>query len=269
MTTDIRSIRFFINDVEFTLTHPEQAAEALKLLIGMSDHHVLARLKQQAGCEDDHEVIDHHQCVHVAPGDRFLCDVLEKLPVTVHINRKPYRFKDRSQTGHSLKARADIRPEDVLFLDRPHEDEVIPDDRPISLHEGQHFHSAPPANYGKGLANADEVGFPEFQEIAKAGGWTWLLIANYPLPACYAPAAVTLLIKLPPGFPDAAPDMFWVSPTVQTIAGVVPHGTSPVDLEGQSWQQFSWHLQPGAWQPGVSTLRDYLRCVRARLEKRN
>lgn len=269
MSSAIRNITFFINDVEFSIPHPEQAAEALKLLVGMSTGHVLARLKQAPGCEDDHEVIGHHESIRVESGDRFLCEILEKLPVTVLINRKPYRFKDRHQTGHSLKVRAGIPSEDVLFLDRPHEDVVIPDDHHITLHEGQHFHSSPPANYGKGLVDPDEVGFPQFHELAKSGGWTWLMIENYPLPACYAPAAVTLLIQLPPQFPDAAPDMFWVSPTVRTTSGVVPHGTGEVNLEGQAWQQFSWHLKPGAWQPGISSLRDYLRCVRARFEKHN
>jgi E2/UBC family protein E len=36
---------------------------------------------------------------------------------------------------------------------------------------------------------------------------------------------VDLLIKLPPGFPDAQPDMFWVHPAVKTANGCLPRAT--------------------------------------------
>ena len=105
---------------------------------------------------------------------------------------------------------------------------------------------------------------------AQADGWTWLTFANFPMPDCYLPRSVRLRIKLPPGFPDAEPDMFWLSPPIRTTAGNPPQGSSVEPTpSGESWQQFSWHLHPGAWIPGISSLRDYMRCVRARLEKRN
>jgi hypothetical protein len=63
--------------------------------------------------------------------------------------------------------------------------------------------------------------------------------------------------------------MFWLSPQIRTPSGVVPHGTSIETVLGTPWQRFSWHLKPGAWRPGLSTLRDYMRCVRTRLERRN
>ena len=36
------------------------------------------------------------------------------------------------------------------------------------------------------------------------------------------------------------------------------------NILGRDWQRFSWHLAGGAWKPGVSTLRDFLRCIAAR-----
>ena len=53
----------------------------------------------------------------------------------------------------------------------------------------------------------------------EAGGWTFLVISDYPVPTGYTPNCVQLLMKLPPGFPDAAPDMFWVRPAVRTTSG--------------------------------------------------
>jgi hypothetical protein len=98
----------------------------------------------------------------------------------------------------------------------------------------------------------------------EAGGWQFFVISDFELPRGFEPNRVELLVKLPPGFPDAAPDMFWVHPAVRTSAGNVPRSTSTERLLGKNWQRFSWHLAAGAWKPGVSEFRDFLRCIYSR-----
>jgi hypothetical protein len=158
---------------------------------------------------------------------------------------------------------------DVLFLDRPREDEVVANDTKITLECGECFHSEPPANYGRPPIDASSVGSERFELLPQQGGWTFLVVHDYPVPDGFVPKVVRLLVKLPPLFPDAAPDMFWLIPQLRTTSGTMPQGTSVETLLDGQWQRFSWHLQPGAWQPGTSTLRDFMRCVRARLERRN
>jgi hypothetical protein len=51
---------------------------------------------------------------------------------------------------------------------------------------------------------------------------------------------------------------------VRTAGGSQPRATSSERLLGKDWQRFSWHLAAGAWKPGVSSLRDFLRCVSGR-----
>jgi hypothetical protein len=58
-----------------------------------------------------------------------------------------------------------------------------------------------------------EKGF-EFEEH-QASGEVQLIIRSFPLPAAYLPRACDLLLKLPAGFPNANPDMFWTSPTIK------------------------------------------------------
>jgi hypothetical protein len=188
--------------------------------------------------------------------------------ITVTINGQQYEFADKHQSGQSLKERAGIPLTDVLFLHRPHEDEVIANDAKVVLKRDDQFHSAPPANYGVSI-EAFDVGFSRFASHPQPDGWTFLIVPDYPLPECFRPSSVRLLMKLPPSFPDAAPDMFWLSPQVRTSGGAAPQGTTVEAVLGEEWQRFSWHLLPGAWRPGVSTLRDFMRCVRARLEKGN
>ncbi len=104
---------------------------------------------------------------------------------------------------------------------------------------------------------------------AEPGGWVFVVITDYELPEGFAPKRVNLLVKLPPGFPDAAPDMFWVHPEVRGPNGIVPKNTSPELLLGKQWQRFSWHLAAGAWKPGVSKLRDFMRCIYSRFLRMN
>ncbi len=267
-------ISVHINHARINFDGPDQTGRSIKESAYIPLAHVLC-LDDSKHCDcerdlneltpvaDDESIRlqDHWQFWSIAPAGHG---------ITVTINGKAFEFANPHQTGRSLKARAGIPSTDVLFRHRPGEDEVIPDDARIRLECDDKFHSSPPANYGNGIAlAARDVGHPIFETARQPDGWTFLTVADYPLPAGFVPRAIRLLIKLPPQFPDAAPDMFWVTPNVRLEVGTAPQGTSAEMLMGSEWQRFSWHLQPGAWRPGFSTLRDYMRCVRARFEKRN
>ena len=191
--------------------------------------------------------------------------------VHIFINKKKYELEHSVQTGQQLKQLAGIPLGDVLFLQRPGEDEVIPNHAKVTLKDGEHFHSQPPADYGLGVGLLEEAGIaPDRATVhSEIGGWVFVVISNYELPQGFAPNRVDLLIKLPPGFPDAAPDMFWVHPEVRCLNGVVPKATSPERLLGKEWQRFSWHLAPGAWKPGISEFRDFMRCIHSRFLRMN
>ncbi|MEJ1962953.1 MAG: E2/UBC family protein [Gammaproteobacteria bacterium] len=276
------SIQVFIDGKNHSFDNPDQFGRTLKQRAGISLERPLWLQKQERhghdgrddrACEHGHHDgfarIDNDECVHLQANQHFWSVLPIQHGISVTINLKSFEFTDAHQTGRSLKERADISLGDVLFRDRPKEDEVIADDTKVILECGDHFHSAPPADYGALDIGVRDVGFDHFDSVPQPDGWTFLVVHDYPLPPGLDPVAVELLVKLPPAFPDAAPDMFWLSPHIRTPLGVEPQGTSVETVLGASWQRFSWHLKPGAWRPGVSTLRDFLRCVRTRLEKRN
>jgi hypothetical protein len=191
--------------------------------------------------------------------------------VEVFINAKKFVIDNPAQTGASLKALAAIPLTDTLFLQKHGDDEVIGNDTKVTLHDGARLHSQPPADYGRAISvTSDDLGLScAFEVLPQPNDWTFIVVKEYPLPSAYNPRTVRLLIKLPPTFPDGAPDMLWLNPGIRTAAGSLPAGTSDEQLLDEAWQRFSWHLKPGAWKPGVSTLRDYMRCVRARFERGN
>lgn len=271
-----KQIIVHVNREKVAFDRPEQTGRSIKARAGIPNDHILCvEAREHCGCEgskreDELVVVGDDEIFHLEDGQRFRTILPAGCSVVVTINAKPYEFSDPHQTGRTLKERAGIPNTDVLFRDRPGEDEVIPDDAKIVLKCDDRFHSAPPANYGNTPAiSPSDVGSDRFETLAQPDGWTFLVVPDFPLPDAFMPRSTRLLIKLPPLFPDAAPDMFWVSPPVRTVSGGAPQGTSSEQLLGVEWQRFSWHLLPGAWRVGSSTLRDYLRCVRARFEKRN
>jgi hypothetical protein len=252
-----------INGKQYSLPNPMLTGAAIKELAGIPLSDVL--LFEQHGAdkvvENDETVTLHNDAdLHSRPPHH----------VTVRINRKRFVLDNPTQTGASLKKLAGIPVTDTLFLQRHGEDEIIGNDTQVTLHNGARLHSTPPCDYGRPAIAAEDLGVTSpFEVVPQPGGWTFVIVNEYALPAAYTPRSARLLIKLPPQFPDARPDMFWLSPAVRTAAGGLPAGTGDEPLLGGTWQRYSWHLKEGAWQPGVSTLRDFMRCIRSRFERGN
>ncbi len=185
----------------------------------------------------------------------------------IFINQEPYKLQCAEQTGAALKELAGIPPCDVLFLQGHCEDQVIANDAKVVLRDCDELHSQPPADYGlqSGLAGEAGLSAERVTVHEQGGGWNFVVISEFSMPSAFAPRVVELLVKLPPLFPEAAPDMFWVRPAVTLADGRLPRSTTTENLLGSNWQRFSWHLAKGAWKPGTSTFRDFLRCIRGRL----
>ena len=183
---------------------------------------------------------------------------------SILINEHPYDVEAHEETGAFLKRLDGIPLGDTLFKKERGDDLVIANDQKVKLKDGDEFFSQPAADYGDTLAGIEGA-----ELLPQADRWTFVVFPKFELPDAYAPRVVKLLVKLPPLFPQAQPDMFYLSPAVRLSGGGLPHATSVRPLLGEQWQQFSWHLKPGAWRPGKSDFRDFMRCVRARLEKRN
>jgi hypothetical protein len=269
-------IVIFINGQPYTLATPHQTGRSLKELAGISldatlflDHpgedEVIANdtkitLKNDAKLHSQPPAnYGHADHVHPHPPDRR---------VSIRIDGKDYHVEPE-QTGYSLKVLAGLPLDSVLFLKRPIEDLVVTNETKVCLTNGDELCAQVPANYGLGSLPPGHRPQVCFTEHPQPDGWLFVVLHDVSIPAEYQPSAVKILIKLPPLFPDAAPDMFWVSPAVKLANGTSPRSTSPESALGQTWQRFSWHLLPGAWRSGISSFQDYLRCVRGRFEKKD
>lgn len=110
---------------------------------------------------------------------------------------------------------------------------------------------------GRGLA---------FREVEDRGRKAVVLEA-FPLPADrYQVGEADILIQLPPGYPDASPDMFWTAPRlVLAASGREPRCTQVQEgFAGTQWQRWSRHGRD--WRPGADGLRTMVKRVERALE---
>ena len=107
--------------------------------------------------------------------------------------------------------------------------------------------------------------YPNFK-IEVVDGMICVVVSAYPLGPGYTEPAADLLLRLNPGYPDAAPDMWWFSPAVARLDGRPIAATEVTEQYFETtWQRWSRHLQPGQWRPGSDGLESYLALVRREL----
>ena len=89
-----------------------------------------------------------------------------------------------------------------------------------------------------------------------------LVVEGWKLPECkFDCAEADLLIELPSGYPDSAPDMFYLYPWVRIRdTGNWPSRADVShSFEDRSWQRWSRHSSE--WRPGVDGIQTVLRRV--------
>lgn len=100
------------------------------------------------------------------------------------------------------------------------------------------------------------------------GGKKGIILKGRPLPAGrYDASKADILILLPPGYPDVAPDMFYLMPWVKLVpANKYPNkADQPLQFAGQKWQRWSRHNKE--WRPGVDGIWTMIKRVDDALER--
>lgn len=97
---------------------------------------------------------------------------------------------------------------------------------------------------------------------------TCVVVDAYPLPEGYDRTQADLLLRLSPGYPDIAPDMWWFNPAVKFADGQSPPATNAVEqCLGRTWQRWSRHLKSGQWQSGIDCLESFLALINNELQR--
>lgn len=118
---------------------------------------------------------------------------------------------------------------------------------------------------------ADHCAAANFGELSQSqlpGGAVLVRVADVPVTGWNRPTA-TILFVVPPGYPAAQPDCFWVEPAnFRLEGGGTPQNTNdanpiPGDQTARQTTWFSWHLQ--GWNPSRDSLLTYFKVILSRL----
>lgn len=115
--------------------------------------------------------------------------------------------------------------------------------------------------FDRGYLQSKGYKFREINDGAKNG----LIIENFPVTpeGKFNTAVAQLLILIPRGYPDVAPDMFYFHPAVQFAGSNANPAQADVNENhfGTNWQRWSRHSTPEAWRPGIDGVNSYVQRV--------
>lgn len=180
------------------------------------------------------------------------------------VDQKPHKWHEPFITGLQIKKLAGVDPAayDAWQDVRGPEDVLLNDDTKVDLRKPgteRFFTGKKTTTEGLIVSNflpeADREYFAAkgivFEEFDKEGKKA-VIVRRWPLPpGRFDAAAADVLIILPPGYPDVAPDMFYLFPWIRLMpAKTLPKAADqPLDFDGQRWQRWSRHNTE--WRPGI------------------
>lgn len=116
------------------------------------------------------------------------------------------------------------------------------------------------------LAHLAERGISH--EISSEANMTCVVLPGFQLPKGYDQAQSDLLLRLPAGYPDVPPDMWWFDPPVRLADGRTVQATECTERHlDRTWQRWSRHFNQGQWRSGIDCLETFLALVRKELER--
>lgn len=105
-------------------------------------------------------------------------------------------------------------------------------------------------------------------QLTAEGQVTCVVVPDWQLPGGYDREASDLLLRLMPGYPDVAPDMWWFDPGIRLANGGVAPATELTETYvGRQWQRWSRHFTPGQWQSGIDGLESFFALIKGELER--
>lgn len=94
----------------------------------------------------------------------------------------------------------------------------------------------------------------EYGELEHGPNLDWVVVSRWHLPSGWSKPETRLLVLVPAGYPITPPDNFYTDADLRLSDGRQPGSTSQSVQLGESWLQFSYHLESGDWRPQANLL---------------
>jgi hypothetical protein len=108
--------------------------------------------------------------------------------------------------------------------------------------------------------------YPGWQAIVE-NGRQWILLPEYRVPAGYSLSATSLAMEIPPTYPMAQIDMFYLFPEAALSTGApIPATEARENIQGKHYQRWSRHRNGrSVWRPGIDNVMTHLALVESAL----
>jgi hypothetical protein len=104
-------------------------------------------------------------------------------------------------------------------------------------------------------------------QVQSDGAMTCVIVACWRLPIGLNTAQADVLLRLVPGYPDLAPDMWWCDPALTRADGTPIPATEVREIHlGRTWQRWSRHFLPGQWKSGIDGLESYFALIQSEFQ---
>lgn len=89
----------------------------------------------------------------------------------------------------------------------------------------------------------------KYASVDHGGNMDWVLFKEFSLPSCWHLRQIDVLVIIPPGYPTAPPDNFYVRGGLHLAGGgsVSNYSEGQQTVLGSGWGQFSFHVHD--WSP--------------------
>lgn len=98
-------------------------------------------------------------------------------------------------------------------------------------------------------------------EAATVDGQRWLIIRNWTIPQGLQPSSADIALRIDPNYPMAQIDMAYFRPLLSHAQGREIPNLATIQIQDESWQQWSRHRPANGWRPGVDSLETHLAYV--------
>jgi hypothetical protein len=97
-----------------------------------------------------------------------------------------------------------------------------------------------------------------YGEMERSPSLDWFVIKHWPLPPGWNKRETAVLVLIPSGYPLTPPDNVYTDADLYLADGRIPgNADGVIHHNGHPWRQFSYHVEPGDWQPHADLLRGH------------
>ncbi|CAN5667111.1 hypothetical protein BH24ACI3_BH24ACI3_03930 [soil metagenome] len=108
--------------------------------------------------------------------------------------------------------------------------------------------------------------YPLLWETVVEGQTQWVILDEFKMPTGYNHEKVAVALRIAPTYPATEIDMAYFKPDLARADGNPIGALTPLQIDNQTWQQWSRHRPSNAWRPDIDNIESHLMYVRAFLE---